>query len=364
MPCSAKMRLIDAPVPTGTVDFITSAWRSDGGIDPTTACTADRSASPGVGRRGAHRHEQQPSVLERRRQLGGEVQPFPVAGHRLGQAGLIDRDLAALQARDLVGVDIDAPHLAAQLGEAGRRRPGRHSRFRSPRLVDVQKPSKTRRVAGRSTQADPGGCGARRRASAARAGQRRRDRDQLRRWESCWSACWRSSSTALGVCQATVVSLPPLAYSSSSLAVHEADAAGAGQERRVLPGRALDAVVLAQHRVERQRHPVGGDAAFRAGRWIMVRPRDRSWRRRPRPPGSCRSCRGSSWSRLDQRREVDRHPQLGELRRLGVAIGDVGGQAGGQSSPVAACRRQPWRRRSPPWRRRSPAWQPASPWGS
>ena len=40
------MRLIDAPVPTGTVDFITSAWRSDGGIASTTAWTADRSASP------------------------------------------------------------------------------------------------------------------------------------------------------------------------------------------------------------------------------------------------------------------------------------------------------------------------------
>jgi hypothetical protein len=35
-----------SPVPTGTVDFMTSAWRSDGGIASTTACTAVRSASP------------------------------------------------------------------------------------------------------------------------------------------------------------------------------------------------------------------------------------------------------------------------------------------------------------------------------
>ncbi len=40
------MRLIDSPVPTGTVDFITSACSSDAGIASTTACTADRSASP------------------------------------------------------------------------------------------------------------------------------------------------------------------------------------------------------------------------------------------------------------------------------------------------------------------------------
>ena len=39
--------------------------------------------------------------------------------HRLGQAGLVDRDLAALEPRDLVGVDVDAPDLAAELGEPG-----------------------------------------------------------------------------------------------------------------------------------------------------------------------------------------------------------------------------------------------------
>jgi hypothetical protein len=35
-----------SPVPTGTVDFITSACRSEAGIAATTANTADRSASP------------------------------------------------------------------------------------------------------------------------------------------------------------------------------------------------------------------------------------------------------------------------------------------------------------------------------
>ena len=35
-----------SPVPHGTVDFMTSAWGSDGGIASTTARTAERSASP------------------------------------------------------------------------------------------------------------------------------------------------------------------------------------------------------------------------------------------------------------------------------------------------------------------------------
>ena len=46
LPRSLKPRLIVAPVPAGTVDFITSAWRSVAGIASTTAWTADRSASP------------------------------------------------------------------------------------------------------------------------------------------------------------------------------------------------------------------------------------------------------------------------------------------------------------------------------
>jgi hypothetical protein len=46
LPWAASVRLIAAPVPTGTVDFITSAWRSEPGIAETTSSTADRSASP------------------------------------------------------------------------------------------------------------------------------------------------------------------------------------------------------------------------------------------------------------------------------------------------------------------------------
>ena len=53
-------------------------------------------------------------------EIGGEVQPLGVARQQLLQAGLVDRHLAAPQALDLGGVDVHAPHVAAELGEAGR----------------------------------------------------------------------------------------------------------------------------------------------------------------------------------------------------------------------------------------------------
>ena len=119
MPCSAKIRLIAAPVPAGTVDFITSACWSEAGIALTTAWTAERSASPeyvgGV-----------PTATNSSRQRSSagarsvsEMQPFPIAGDRLLEPRFVDRDLAAIEARDLVRVDVDAVHLAAEFGKPG-----------------------------------------------------------------------------------------------------------------------------------------------------------------------------------------------------------------------------------------------------
>ena len=45
------------------------------------------------------------------------MHPLAVGGDHLGEAGLVDRDLPRLQARDLVRIDVDAVHLAAQVGE-------------------------------------------------------------------------------------------------------------------------------------------------------------------------------------------------------------------------------------------------------
>ena len=61
-------------------------------------------------------------MLERGSQIGGVMKARRVALEQLREAGLVDRHLAATQALDLGGVDVHAPHVAAELGEAG----GRH----------------------------------------------------------------------------------------------------------------------------------------------------------------------------------------------------------------------------------------------
>ena len=75
----------------------------------------------GVRRRGADGDEQQSTVLERVADVCREVQALGVARQQLLEPRLVDRDLAAAQALDLGGVDVDAPDVAAQLREAGSR---------------------------------------------------------------------------------------------------------------------------------------------------------------------------------------------------------------------------------------------------
>ena len=74
----------------------------------------------GVQRRRADRDEQRPRVLERVGQLRREMQAAPVLDDEIVQPGLPDGDDAALEVLDLALVDVDAPDLVAQLGEAGR----------------------------------------------------------------------------------------------------------------------------------------------------------------------------------------------------------------------------------------------------
>ena len=120
MPCSAKTRLIVSPVPTGTVDFITSAWwsdarhRLDDGVDGGQVRVAR------VGGRRADGDEQQPRVLQRVRQIGGEVQPVAMLLDELGQPRLPDRHHALLEALDLGRVDVDAVDVVAEFGEPRR----------------------------------------------------------------------------------------------------------------------------------------------------------------------------------------------------------------------------------------------------
>src|SRR5205807_1431063 len=73
-----------------------------------------------IGRRGADRHEQQPGVRERFRELCREVKTPGVLRQQRLKLWLIDRHLATAQALDLLGIDVHAEDLAAELGKAGR----------------------------------------------------------------------------------------------------------------------------------------------------------------------------------------------------------------------------------------------------
>ena len=72
-------------------------------------------------RRRADRDEHRIGLGDRRRQIGGEVEPpgLDVGGHQRVEPGLEDRDLAAVQRRDLVGVLVDAGDLVAEIRKAG-----------------------------------------------------------------------------------------------------------------------------------------------------------------------------------------------------------------------------------------------------
>src|SRR4029453_10681175 len=67
--------------------------------------------------------EQHERVLHRLARLRGEREAalLHVPRDQLFEAGLVDRDLAALEPRDLLGVDVGAHDLDAEFGEA---RPG------------------------------------------------------------------------------------------------------------------------------------------------------------------------------------------------------------------------------------------------
>ena len=59
------------------------------------------------------------ALLEHLGHVGGEVQALGVLRDQLGQAGLVDRHLAARERLDLLGQDVARPDLVAELGEAG-----------------------------------------------------------------------------------------------------------------------------------------------------------------------------------------------------------------------------------------------------
>ncbi len=59
-------------------------------------------------------------MLDPPQRIGGELETpgFGVAPDERVESGLVNRDLAALQALDLGGVDVDADHVIAGIGQA------------------------------------------------------------------------------------------------------------------------------------------------------------------------------------------------------------------------------------------------------
>ena len=85
----------------------------------TTAWTALRSASPEYVGGVPTATNSSSRALERVGQLRREVHPLAVLRDDLREARLVDGDLAALQAIDLVHVDVDADDLGPELRETG-----------------------------------------------------------------------------------------------------------------------------------------------------------------------------------------------------------------------------------------------------
>ena len=71
-----------------------------------------------VGRRGVDGHEHDVRPLEQELERQREGDPLGVLGQQLGEARLVDRDLAPLQRRHLLLVDVADRHLEPQRGEA------------------------------------------------------------------------------------------------------------------------------------------------------------------------------------------------------------------------------------------------------
>ena len=71
--------------------------------------------------RGSDAEEVHVGELGRRVVVGGELQPtgIEVVAQHLSQPGLVERDVAGGQFRDLAGVDVDADDLVAEFGHAG-----------------------------------------------------------------------------------------------------------------------------------------------------------------------------------------------------------------------------------------------------
>ena len=75
----------------------------------------------GVGRRRADCDVDEVGAVDRLGDVQGEAEPVGVPRDQLGQPGLVDRHLAALEGRDPIGEDVADDDRVAEIGEAGTR---------------------------------------------------------------------------------------------------------------------------------------------------------------------------------------------------------------------------------------------------
>ena len=75
----------------------------------------------GVGRRRADRDVDELGAVDRLGDVQGEADPVGVPRDQLGQSGLVDRHLAALEGRDPIGEHVANDDRVAEVGEAGPR---------------------------------------------------------------------------------------------------------------------------------------------------------------------------------------------------------------------------------------------------
>ena len=117
------IRSTSSPVPTGTVDLVTTTVKPDSAaaISRARVDVGQVGMAVAAPRRRADRDEHRVGVRDRRGQVGGEIQPLglDVGRHQRVEPGLEDRHLAAPQRRDLAGVLVDAGDLVAEIGKAG-----------------------------------------------------------------------------------------------------------------------------------------------------------------------------------------------------------------------------------------------------
>ena len=120
---SRRIRSTSSPVPIGTVDLVTMTVvvgqqrrkLAGRGVDERQVGMAV--AAP---RRRADRDEHRIGVAHGGK-VGREGKPslLPVGGDQIGEAGLVDRDVALIERRDLVGVAVDADDVVTEIRKAG-----------------------------------------------------------------------------------------------------------------------------------------------------------------------------------------------------------------------------------------------------